>query len=282
MSDVNIYRLSLPESGAQISPPVRFLYSSRDELNPKYSADGKQIAFESNRAGSHGIWVSNADGSNVVEVIRLGGGQRWSPDGQSLAFHSNVGGASGVYVVRASGGKPVRFTFGSDDGADEGTPSWSHDGKWIYFYSGWSGQSQIRKVPAGSGKAVQVTDSGGLSPVESPDAKFLYFIRWPDDGSNNKLWKIPVGGGVGSQILASVSYYNFELMDDGIYFISKPDKSGKAELKFLSFATNAVKTITTLPGQITYGLAVTPDRRWVLYATNDLSGSDLMLVENFR
>jgi len=113
-------------------------------------------------------------------------------------------------------------------------------------------------------------------PRESSDGKFLYFRR------GQGLSRIPAGGGAVSEILPSVSEFNYELMDDGIYFIPEPEKGRKAELQFLSFATNTVKTITTLPGQITVGLAVSPDHRWVLYVTQDLSGSDLMLVENFR
>jgi Tol biopolymer transport system component len=278
VSDRNIYRLSLTEATAKSSQPVRFLQSSRDEFNPKYSPDGTLIAFESDRTGSRGIWVSDAEGSNLVEVFGRGGSPRWSPDGQRLVFDSDVGGTAAIYVVRASGGKPVRLTYGPQAST---TGSWSHDGNWIYFCSERDGQDQIWKIPAEGGDAVQVTGDGGFWPVESPDGKSLYFMRWSGDG-NNKLWKIPVSGGVGSQILPSFFLCNYELMDDGIYFIRRPDKSGKAQLQFLSFAANAARTITTLPGQITFGLAVSPDRRYLLYSTDDLSGSDLMLVENFR
>jgi hypothetical protein len=71
-------------------------------------------------------------------------------------------------------------------------------------------------------------------------------------------------------------------MEDGIYFIEQPEADGKPYLRFLSFATGTVKTVATLPGQISSGSAVSPDRRWLLYSRDDGSGSDLMLVENFR
>jgi serine/threonine protein kinase len=274
VSDKNIYRLSLTGSGARRSLPEHFLHTSRDESVPKYSPDGRQIAFSSDRTGSHGIWVSDADGSNAVEIFGQGGWPQWSPDGKRLVFDSREEGPTCVYVVRASGGKPERLTSGPDDAS----ACFSHDGRWVYFSRVQNDQDQIWKVPSEGGKAVQITADGGYWPVESRDGKFLYYIRW----SNHTLWRIPVGGGAVSQVLPSVAFGHFELMDDGIYFVPQPDKNAKAQLQFLSFATNTVNTITTLPGQITFGLAVSPDRRWVLYATDDGSGSDLMLVEKFR
>ena len=40
--------------------------------------------------------------------------------------------------------------------------------------------------------------------------------------------------------------------------------------------------VYTLPKPIDLGLALSPDGRYLLFAQNDFSGSDLMLVENFK
>jgi Tol biopolymer transport system component len=282
VSDKNIYRLPLIGLAADSRAQTRFLYSSRDELNPKYSTDGKRIAFESNRTGTEGIWVSDADGSNAMEVFSPSGSHagspHWAPDGQRLVFDSTVGGASAIYVVRSNGGKPVRLTSGPEGDV---TGSWSRDGNWIYFCSVRSGQDQIWKVPSEGGEAVEITNDGGHFPFESIDGKLLYFLLLPPRGQIS-LWEIAVRGGDRSQLLPSISPYNFEVVDDGIYFIPMPNDDGTASLQFLSFSSSTVRTITTLTGQISIGLAVSPDRRWVLYTREDVAGSDLMLVENFR
>ena len=79
MSDSNIWRLSLSGPGVATGPPARFIASTRSEEAAQYSPDGKRIAFESDRSGVHGIWVSDADGSNAVELFSPGGGDLRDP-----------------------------------------------------------------------------------------------------------------------------------------------------------------------------------------------------------
>jgi Tol biopolymer transport system component len=91
--DSNIWRLSLSAPGVASGVPVRFIYSTRHDLAPQYSPDGKRIAFESDRSGVHGIWISDADGSHAVELLpregAASGTAHWSPDGQRIAFDFN-------------------------------------------------------------------------------------------------------------------------------------------------------------------------------------------------
>jgi hypothetical protein len=52
-----------------------------------------------------------------------------------------------------------------------------------------------------------------------------------------------------------------------------------------SFATHKVTPVATLDKPISRsdsGLAISPDHRWLLFSQVDQSGSDIMLVENFR
>jgi hypothetical protein len=93
---------------------------------------------------------------------------------------------------------------------------------------------------------------------------------------------MPLSGGEESQVLPSVFRSAFSVVNDGIYFIPEPGADGKYSIQFLSFATGKVKTVVPIPGQVSYGLSVSPDGRSILYTQNDEAGSDLMLVENFR
>ena len=67
-------------------------------------------------------------------------------------------------------------------------------------------------------------------------------------------------------------------------FIAAQDylTAASSSIQFLSFATGAVTPVATTEKYATHGLAVSPDRRWIVYTQYDQVNSDLMLVENFR
>ena len=64
--DENIWRLSLPGGTAE-----RFILSTRRDVEPCFSADGKQIAFTSDRTGTNEVWLCDADGSNPMQENTL-------------------------------------------------------------------------------------------------------------------------------------------------------------------------------------------------------------------
>ncbi len=278
--DLNIWRLPLSGPAVASGPPVRIIASTRADSAPQYSPDGKRIACESDRSGIRGIWISDADGSNAVELFsRTGasyGSPRWSPDGQRIAADFEAQGNLDIHVIPASGGNPIPLTT---DPADDLSPSWSRDGKWVYFTSNRTGRYEIWKVPAGGGEAIQVTLNGGETAFESPDGKSVYFTK---AFRSSGLWKMPVSGGEESQVLPSVVARAFFLVNEGIYFIPAPGADGKSSIQFMSFATGKVKTVAPISRPPTEGLSVSPDGRFILFSQLDEAGSDLMLVENFR
>ena len=139
-------------------------------------------------------------------------------------------------------------------------------------------------MPAGGGEAVQVTRNGGFAAFESLDGKSVYYTKRAKGVSEASmaLWRMPVSGGEESQVLPSVVWRAFSLVDDGIYFIPDPGANGKSSIQFLTFATGTVKTVAPIPRPSFYGMTVSPDRRYLLYTQVDGVGSDLILVENFR
>jgi Tol biopolymer transport system component len=70
-----------------IAQPI--LQSSAGQTHPRFSPDGRSLAFTSSRSGSWEVWVADADGRNPRQLTQLSfhivGYIRWSPDGQSLA-----------------------------------------------------------------------------------------------------------------------------------------------------------------------------------------------------
>src|SRR2546423_2658468 len=67
-----------------------FAPSTRTEMDPQFSPDGRKIAFTSDRSGNTAIWVGDRDGSNIAQLTNvpecIAGSPRWSPDSVRLAF----------------------------------------------------------------------------------------------------------------------------------------------------------------------------------------------------
>jgi Tol biopolymer transport system component/tRNA A-37 threonylcarbamoyl transferase component Bud32 len=280
--DVNVWRLEVPGSQGQISSPTKLISTTRVDMEAQFSPDGKKIVFNSNRSGSFEIWICDSDGSNSLRLTSLGGlrgycgNPHWSPDGEYIAFTSIVEDQWDVYVIGTNGGKPKRLT--SSPAADT-TPSWSRDGKWVYFASDRSGESQVWKVPSGGGEAVPVTRKGGFATFESPDGQWVYYTKSDNAGS---LWKVSREGGEETQVLESVDKRAFAIVNEGIFFIPRPDSAGHHSIQYFDFATKKIRSISTLESVLESYLSVSPDRRWIIYSQVDQQGSDIMLVENFH
>jgi len=86
---LNIWRKDLlhPEAAA-----AKLISSTWQQEKPAYSPDGKHIAFLSNRTSFDEIWMSDADGTQPVQISNLKspgtGDPSWSPDGKTIAFDS--------------------------------------------------------------------------------------------------------------------------------------------------------------------------------------------------
>src|SRR5256885_7920915 len=67
----------------------QFTYSEKSETSPRWSPDGKQLAFLSDRGGDQQqIFVMRVDGgeaSALTKSIENVGGFVWEPDGQQIA-----------------------------------------------------------------------------------------------------------------------------------------------------------------------------------------------------
>ncbi len=281
--DENIWRLDVPVPGEAAAAGGVAIASTRSDIHPQVSPDGRRVAFASTRSGTWEIWVSNHDGSDAVQLTSLGaptgtGAPRWSPDGQLIAFASDASGQFDVFVVAASGGKPRSV---ASHPAMDHVPAFSHDGRWLYFSSARSGRFEIWKTPVAGGEPVQVTAGGGWYSQVSPDGGALYFTAESDLGAEVPLWRMPAAGGERAELIDSVMNGCFAVVASGLYYVTRaPD----LQVRHLSFASRRITTIARNldEGVATGGFAASADGRTLFYVRREAGMDDLMLVDGFR
>jgi Tol biopolymer transport system component/DNA-binding winged helix-turn-helix (wHTH) protein len=277
----NIWQLTLNDRTHGQGKASMLIAAQEYSMHPQFSPDGTKVAFESNRSGYGEIWVCNRDGSDPAQITSLSGQAgtpRWSPDGRSLAFDFRPKEHSEIYVVEVPGGAPRKIT--AVPGANNVVPSWSRDGRWIYFASKGGGKVfQVWRVPTSGGPAVQMTSNGGFGPLEGDDG-FLYYTK----GFNIPgIWKVPNHGGTETAVLDTPDapeWADWAVVPGGMYFVNSRS-SPKPSLEFFDFATGRRTLISALDGQ-TEGLAVSPDRKSILYSQSDQDNAGIVLVKNFR
>jgi serine/threonine protein kinase/Tol biopolymer transport system component len=286
-SDQNIWRVDGIAATHTSAEPLKLIASTRNDESPRYSPDGKKIAFLSDRSGNYSFWICDSEGREAFLLPSDGkaGSHNWSPDGKRIAFDFVTSGYWNIFTISSEAGGSHQLTFEKSNNA---RPSWSRDGHWIYFDSDRGGNFQVWKMPSSGGPAVQVTRTGGHNAQESPDGKFLYYSKDPIPG----LWRIPVGGGEEVLVVKTLGdglERYWDIIDKGIYFVARVsdnwDSHPAAILKFMSFSTNQIREIAPLENPPFYGdqgLSASPDGRWVLYEGWEGVGGDIMLVENFH
>jgi Tol biopolymer transport system component/DNA-binding winged helix-turn-helix (wHTH) protein len=275
---LNIWRKDLlrPES-----PAVELIPSSRAQYDAQYSPDGKRVAIASERSGVQGVWISNEDGSNLVQISNpnyVSGSPQWSPDGNKIAFDSRPLDRPEIYVADVSERIPRKLVTNL---SNVYRPHWSRDGKWIYFRSDEIGSQGIYRCPASGGDAIALSkDPEGRFAQESFDGGTVYFTGGLAKPVLMKL-TLPPHPGTESAVdgFPQPPSRLWTLSRAGIYFV--PTEVPRS-LRYFDFATRQVRQIFEDDKEIDGSLSLSPDGRWILYSqTGDVTG-DIMLVDHFH
>jgi dipeptidyl aminopeptidase/acylaminoacyl peptidase len=192
---------------------IQLTNSPKDDSHPRWSPDGKRIAFISSRGGTSQIWTIPADGGEASQVTTISteaSGVEWSPDGKHLLFISDV------------------YPDCPDDSCNKVRDEEREESKVkariidTLLYRHWNAWregkvSHLFIVPDTGGVGSDLTPGeDDVPPISlgsshdytfSPDGKEICFVKNPDPmvaiSTNNDLFTIPVTGGTPTQITTS-------------------------------------------------------------------------------
>lgn len=194
---------TVPAAGGEAKP---LLTGIQFDSMPRYSPDGKKIAFISDRDGADNLWVADADGTNLKQLTRDRQARIFSPywaDAESVIVSRGTPESPGMelWLYFLAGGSGLRVSKGgaapgpaaAGPPGPGGPPRANHwgpvatkDGKYFYFANRAGGgrglgNTQIVRRDRHTGDEDPITFSPGnaFRPAVSPDGKWLVFgTRW--------------------------------------------------------------------------------------------------------
>ena len=206
------------------------------DANPKWSPDGSQLAFTSDRDGAAQIWrmwLESSQLAKVTNIQQVPGGINWSPDGKWISFTA---------LVPEAKRKPIAEIPAAPEGAKWADPAKVID-KLVYRFNGAGylkpGFTHVFVVPAEGGTPRQISSGdfqhGGAASRASEAV-------WTPDGK--------------SLLLSANRHADWELepLDNEVYEFNVAD--------------GAVKALTSRKGPDN-APAVSPDGKWIAYTGFD-------------
>jgi dipeptidyl aminopeptidase/acylaminoacyl peptidase len=191
--------------------------AGKSDKHPRWSPDGKQILFESNRSGSNQIWVIDVHGGEarkLTDISTEASNAIWSPDGSHIAF------VSAVYPEFSE--KPFKESNELNKKKIEEVEKGPVKAKvfsrlfyrhWVEYVNDKRQHLFVMKMPAGSGSngseeprdvtpgdrdayPTSTTFSVGDDFVFSPDGKYLVFTAVPEKdeawSTNHDICRVPI------------------------------------------------------------------------------------------
>jgi len=163
------------------------------DTQPRFSPDGRHIAFVSDRDGSENVWIMKADGSSAApltsEKDRVFISPEWTPGGEAIItaktgvvrnslmelWHYSISDRTGICLV--NGEKNGLTALGPAFGADPRFLYFSQKAASLQTYHPQIGEYQLAVYDRQAKEIYPSSNAqgGGMRPVLSPDGRWLVY-----------------------------------------------------------------------------------------------------------
>jgi hypothetical protein len=278
-TDADIWALPLdPSTHVAVGQPLSRAKSTSIERHPRFSPDGRELAFVSGRSGKLALWVAHADGSSPRQLSDLDavvtGYPRWSPDGKRIAFHVSAPNRERlVYTVNVGEGRPVLLASGCCPGG------WSADGRYVYSMDVGT-INYILRIRVADGVRERLFE--GDTAIESADGRRLLYAKSSERGVFSRaLAGVPADNPEKKLVNDYVpSLGGIAPVTDGFFYLGCGADGRPHAFRFFDYASGVARDIAPAPRSTGIGLTVAPDGRELLYSSDaSESGGDLVLLE---
>src|SRR5882762_11322693 len=186
------------------------------DSQPKFSPDGKWIAFLSDREGSDNIWIARPDGTGAKQVSKDPGSDfvtpSWAPDGKYIFVSKAAAGIAAyeIWMYHVDGGSGIQITKSRPSPAiqrkdrpnDVGVVA-SADGKYLYYAERhgpfsyntmlplWEIKRKDRKT--GDEDTIIQQSLSAFRPLRSPDGKTILYVSRFETESGLRMRNLETG-----------------------------------------------------------------------------------------
>lgn len=284
-----------------------------DGYAPRWSPDGKRIAFLRYTSGPSNLWMVHAAGGDATPVTTGGatfGGFsllpynrlqtqdfQWSQDSSRLIYCATESGVANVWQIGVGGSGATKLSDNTDANARFFNPALSPDGQAV----AWLVMSAARTGPKQNSWSVWVAKDGKGQQIFQSDSA-LGLVGWTQSGQelivksiaaktppkapvDVSLLAVAVTGGTPRSLaeLKAAYFLNIQLAParNQIAFVTR--REGADSLEVIPATGGTAKTIITSNDSRVYfaGLVWSPDGRSLYYA-RQASWSVFSMIDNFK
>jgi len=205
-------------------------------MSPRYSPDGRYIAFLSFRTGKPALYLKDLTTGRIRRLASYSGlnmSPAWAPDSQRVCVTLSKDGNPDLYLMDLNGRILKRLTRGPGINV---SPSFSPDGKNVVFVSDRSGSPQLYIMDLATLKARRITYSGNYNtdPQWSPKGDRIVYTGRVN--GRFQIFTISVHGGTPEQLTDSGSNENPTWSPDGRQILFSSSRGGGDKHLYVMFA----------------------------------------------